>query len=117
MIKGTCHCGAVTYAFNETPEWTTACNCSVCRRLGTLWIYSLAANIEIEATDGTIAYSYGKKNLAFHSCKTCGCTTHWENVKSPSGKMAVNLKLADPDVIAKIPVRQFDGADTWQYLD
>ena len=117
MIKGTCHCGAVTYTFNDTPEWTTSCNCSICRRLGTLWIYSPATNIQIEAKDGTIAYSYGEQNLAFHSCKTCGCTTHWKSLKDPSGRMAVNLKLADPQVIAKIPVRQFDGANTWKYLD
>ena len=31
--------------------------------------------------------------------------------------MAVNCRLAEPEDIAGIPVRRFDGADTWQYLD
>ena len=35
----------------------------------------------------------------------------------PEAYMAVNLRLADPDVVAKVPVRHFDGADTWEFLD
>jgi hypothetical protein len=31
--------------------------------------------------------------------------------------MAVNLRLADPDVMAAVPIRHFDGADTWEFLD
>ena len=31
--------------------------------------------------------------------------------------MAVNMRMAEPAAIAGIPVRHFDGADTWAYLD
>jgi hypothetical protein len=31
--------------------------------------------------------------------------------------MAVNLRLADPKDIKDIPLRHFDGADTWTFLD
>lgn len=118
-ISGSCHCGAVTYEFNDKPEWTTECNCSICRRLGTQWIYSDIENITITAqADATLQYNHGDKTLAFHSCKTCGCTTHWEDIQEKSsGKMAVNLRLTDPSVAATIPIRHFDGADTWKFLD
>lgn len=117
MITGSCHCGAVQYSYDHTPKWTTSCNCSVCRRLGTLWIYAKVGKITV--TGATQAYAWGEKTLAFHSCKVCGCTTHWENlnVADPDPYMAVNLRLAAPEVIASVPVRHFDGADTWAFLD
>jgi hypothetical protein len=31
--------------------------------------------------------------------------------------MAVNARLMTPGDLADIPVRRFDGADTWTYLD
>lgn len=117
MITGTCHCGAASYEYDHTPKWTTSCNCSICRKLGTLWIY---ANIpKIKVAGPTLSYAWGDKSLAFHSCKTCGCTTHWENLDpaGPDARMAVNLRLAAPEVIASVPVRHFDGADTWAFLD
>ena len=117
MITGSCHCGAVRFSFDDTPEWATSCNCSVCRRLGTLWIYSEATNITFEGAENTLAYAYGDKNLSFNSCKTCGCTTHWANLKSPTGRMAVNLRMAEPSVVDTIPVRHFDGADTWSFVE
>lgn len=117
MILGTCHCGGVNYEFDHTPRWTTSCNCSICRRLGTLWIYAKISRVKISGP--TISYVWGDKGLAFHSCKTCGCTTHWENLNpdGPDARMAVNLRLADPGVITQVPVRHFDGADTWVFLD
>jgi hypothetical protein len=39
MIEGSCHCGAVRWSFEGTPESATACNCTVCRRYGVLWAY------------------------------------------------------------------------------
>ena len=31
--------------------------------------------------------------------------------------MAVNLNLCDPAEAANIPLRHFDGADSWSFLD
>ena len=117
MIEGACHCGAVTYRFDHAPSKTTDCNCSICRRLGALWIYAPVAQVQI--TGKTVGYTRGEASLAFHHCPTCGCTTHWENLtpEADGAYMAVNLRLAAPDVIAQIPVRHFDGADTWTFLD
>ena len=116
-ISATCHCGAVHYVYDHTPRWATSCNCGICRRLGTLWIYAPVAQITV--TGPTHSYAYGEKSLAFHTCAVCGCTTHWENLTpdADDAYMAVNLRLADPDVVAGVPVRRFDGADSWRFLD
>ncbi|SMH37314.1 GFA family protein [Maritimibacter sp. HL-12] len=116
MITGSCLCGAVRFEITR-PQRVTSCNCSACRRYAALWAYAPPARACIEAAPGaTIAYSRGDHDLAFHSCATCGVTTHWASLVDD--RLALNMRLADdPDDIATIPVRPFDGADTWRFLD
>ncbi len=119
MITGNCHCGAISFELNEQPEWLTECNCSVCRRLGTIWAHAEVDKISIlGAEDASLAYSWGDKSLAFHTCNTCGSTTHWVSREpQENAVMAVNCRLAEPEQVAGIRVRHFDGADSWSYLD
>jgi hypothetical protein len=115
-IHGNCHCGAVAFEYRDTPEHATECNCSACRRLGALWIYSSQSNITITAPqNGLIAYSWGDRDLVFHTCRTCGATVDWRPAKDDRpDRMAVNLRLAELDVIRGIRVRLFDGAESWE---
>ncbi len=119
MIHGTCHCSAVAFQPADRPAWLTRCNCSYCRRAGALWAHAETRRITLTAEVGaTLRYIRGDKTLAFHSCRTCGCTTHWENLDPrPEARMAVNRAMAEPGDIAGLRVRHFDGADTWAYLD
>lgn len=116
MIKGSCHCGDVTFEILEMPDFVIACNCSICRRLNTRWAYSAKTKMTLSAPKGsTLAYTRGDKELEFHSCKTCGCTTHWMAVDG--SRYAVNCQLASETDMKDIRTRQFDGADTWDFLD
>ena len=118
-IKGSCHCGAVKFTYSGTPSRLVSCNCSICRRYRTLWVHGDDTNITLNhSADGLIDYIWGDEELAFHSCRNCGCTTHWKAVSSDSPvRIAVNMAMADPQDIAEIPVRHFDGADSWEFLD
>lgn len=118
-IKGACHCGAVTFEMWARPRHAVECNCSICRSLGTVWGHGDAGTIIIKAEpDATMRYSRGDHELAFHTCKVCGSTTHWEAIAGEAkGRMAVNLRLAAPGTIEEIGLRHFDGADTWSFLD
>jgi hypothetical protein len=31
--------------------------------------------------------------------------------------MAVNMRLADGEMVNNLPIRHWDGADTWDWLD
>lgn len=62
MIKGSCHCGTVTYQILETPEFVIACNCSICRKLNTRWAYSHRTKMTLDATNGsTHIYQMGRQ--------------------------------------------------------
>jgi len=118
-MNGSCHCGAVTFTYHGRPEALVSCNCSICRRLSPLWAHGPEGKLVVEAVpDATIAYVWGDKGLAFHTCKTCGCTTHWKGIGlDVPQNMALNMRLCDPANIAGLQIRHFDGADTWTFLD
>ncbi len=120
MIEGSCHCGAVKWIFNGPLESTTACNCTICRRYGTLWAYGYEGE-EIEVAGPTKVYTRGKRpNLGFHFCPNCGCVTSWRGTSVGADgrrRIAVNLRLAnDPDQISALLIDHFDGFDKFEDL-
>ena len=119
MLEGSCHCGAVHWSFDGTPESATACNCTVCRRYGVIWAYDYEGE-RIAATGETSVYMWGEKGIGFHFCPTCGCVAYWRGRRPNADgrrRIAVNLRLAqDPTEVAAIPVEHFDGLDTFEDL-
>jgi hypothetical protein len=116
---GTCHCGAVRLVLPSRPRVLVSCNCSICRRYGTLWTYFRADRVRVEhPKKGTQAYAWGQRRLRFVRCARCGCVTHWEAARpSASSRMGVNARLLEPVVLEGIRVRRLDGARTWKFLD
>lgn len=119
MIRATCHCGAIEIEVSKRPERLTSCNCSVCRRLGVLGAYYPPDEVVVRAEAGALVpYIWGDKTLALLHCKTCGCMTHWEILDPEKrDRIGVNARMLDPVEIEGVPVRRFDGADTWKFLD
>jgi hypothetical protein len=104
---------------DRSPRGVTSCNCSICRRLGALWAYYSRKTARIvKGADNVAAYVWGDKTIEFYHCKTCGCATHYESVqKDADSRFAINGQCFAPEDLADVPVRHFDGADTWKYLD
>ena len=117
MIEAACHCGAVRLTAPAAPVEVTECNCSLCRRLGARWAYYSPTEVTLPKAGATQPYVWGDRMLAFHRCKSCGVTTHWQSLDGSKDRMAINARtMADLDW-DKIKVRQFDGAATWEYVD
>jgi hypothetical protein len=119
MINTTCHCGAVRISIARQPETLTNCDCSICRRLGTLWAYYSRQDVSIEAAPGaTSAYAWGRKTIQFVRCVNCGCVTHWEPIVPARGsRMGINARNFKPEQLGAARIRRLDGAVTEQYLD
>ena len=117
MINGSCHCSAVQWQLTSQPEFANACNCTVCRRYGVLWAYDYEGH-GITVSGRTQMYIRGK-SIEFHFCPTCGCVAYWR-ARQPDEisryRIAVNLRLAEPDAVANVPVNHFDGFDTFKSL-
>jgi hypothetical protein len=66
----------------------------------------------------TLEYIQGDRTLRTVRCRTCGCVTHWEPLdRKPGAKHGVHLGNFDPELIASVRVRRFDGANTWKFFD
>lgn len=117
MIKGSCLCGALHWTLDGVPDGATACNCTACRRYGVLWAYDYE-NEGIKVFGPSKAFVRGTA-LEFHFCPECGCMAFWRGLRLDERgrrRIAVNLRLAEPEAVAAIPIDHFDGFDTFDDL-
>ena len=106
-----CHCGNVNIKLESVPGEVGECNCSICRRYAASWAYFSPQQVEVTCSEKTDFYFWGDKEVEFHRCSICGCLTHYVTTeKCDSNILAVNMKMADNEVLAAIPVRKIDGA-------
>lgn len=114
-----CHCGNVKISVDKDPETFTDCNCSLCRRYGSLWGYYDSDNVIINYEAESLGtYSWGDKNIDFKHCNKCGCVTHYLTTEKINDDLiGINFRMADPKEIESITIRKFDGANTWRFID
>lgn len=121
MLTGSCHCGSLTWSFDGTARRATSCNCSICRRYGVLWLYGYEAQ-HISVSGDVESYrreDLVDQGLSFNFCPKCGCMAYWRSDTLDANgrrRIAVNLRLSEPETVAHLEVRQFDGLKTWADL-
>ncbi|MEY2930186.1 MAG: hypothetical protein RL033_935 [Pseudomonadota bacterium] len=111
MLEGFCHCGGVRWSFEGVPDSVTACSCTICRRYGALWAYDFD-NERIKLSGATTVYAWRDQWLGFHFCARCGCVAYWRQTqpgKEGRHRVGVNVRLAEPDAVASLPVQHHDG--------
>lgn len=119
MYTASCHCGAIKIEMDEQPQSLTQCTCSICHRLGARWAYYTRRQVRVRglAESGSY-YLWGDKRIEFYHCKKCGCATHYESIeKEDDSRIAVNARMMRPGDVENVPLKTFDGADTWEFLD
>jgi hypothetical protein len=102
------------------PDSATACNCTLCRRYGVLWIYDYEGE-RIKISGPTSVYTRDRPDpaLEIHFCPRCGCVIGWRGLRLDDDgrrRVAVNLRLTEPGPIAHLPIDHFDGLDTFDDL-
>ncbi|ULR45587.1 GFA family protein [Rhizobium sp. K102] len=121
MLTGSCHCGKTSWTLEGDPGSITACNCTLCRRYGVLWAYDYEGE-RIALTGQTASYTRaGRENssLEILFCPSCACVLSWRGLRLPKDgrrRMAVNIRLAPPDLVADLPIDHFDGLETFEDL-
>ncbi len=119
MLNGRCHCGEVGWTLDKVPKSVTACNCTICRRYGALWAYGYIGG-DIQTTGQTNTYRRRDGgDILFHFCAICGCVSHYvATAKDDNGRTrtAVNVRMSDLSPISELPIRHFDGRDSFKEL-
>jgi hypothetical protein len=120
-VKGRCHCGSIQWRFvGEIPD-ATICNCTICRRYGVLWAYDYDGHgIHVEDPKAVLtAYVWGSRSLSFNFCSLCGNLVSWRGLRPDEDgrtRVAVNLRLAEPEDVADIPLQRFEGLHSFEDL-
>lgn len=119
MVRAACHCGMIRITMEPAPSWVLDCNCSICRRYGTLWAYSrdrigkrtLDATL-VQGADAVEIYVWGDRELGFCRCRSCGCVTHHVVLNEPAILRGVNARMFVNFDPASVTIHRSDNAHT-----
>ena len=111
--SGSCHCGKVAFAVEGTIDKAMACNCSMCRRKGSLlWFTPMETFRLMTPGDAAATYLFNKHFIKHRFCTVCGIHPYAEAVNPNDGKptAAVNIRCIEGLDLDSVPVTHFDGA-------
>jgi len=113
LYQGSCHCGAVAFEVEGEIDGALACNCSMCRRKGSLLWFVARDQLRLRTPDEAAAtYTFNKHVIAHRFCPTCGIHPYGEGVDPKGNAMAaINLRCVDGVDVDQVPVQRHDGAD------
>ena len=78
LIRGSCHCGNISFALTWEPDPTEiparACTCSFCTKHGGVWTSNPSASLQVRVKDSASVskYAFGTRTAVFHICTCCG---------------------------------------------
>lgn len=110
-LKGSCHCGKVTFEVTGEPGAALACNCSMCSRKGALlWAVSREQLRVLSGDDALGTYTFHKHAIRHRFCSTCGIHPYSEGVDPDGNPLTViNIRCLEGIDPEGLPVHQFDG--------
>ena len=110
---GSCHCGRIAFTVEGEVAQAIDCNCSMCRRRGSLLAFFPRDAFALASKEGDYGtYRFNKEHIAHHFCPTCGISPFSEasDPKSGQAMAAVNVRCL-PDVdLSTLVVKHVDGA-------
>ncbi len=109
--RGGCQCGAVTYEVDADLDQTITCNCSRCRKLGSVLTFTAAEKFTLLSGEHSqTEYLFNKHAIHHLFCKTCGIESFARGSKPDGAPMvAINancLEGVDPRALKS---HHFDG--------
>jgi len=113
--QGSCHCGRIAFAFEaaQAIDAALSCNCSICRRRGSLLWFGPRSGFELKTDPADVeSYRFNSGHIDHHHCRVCGVAPYSEAIDPRSGELtvAINLRCVDGVDIDALQVKHYDGA-------
>jgi hypothetical protein len=111
--SGSSHCGGIAFEFESDPITEgLECNCSICRRRGSIWHFMPASAFTLKTPrENLAAYRFYKKAITHHFCPTCGVAPFSEGEHPPgSPVVALNLRCVEGLDLSAVKRNFVDGA-------
>lgn len=111
--SGACHCGRVSFEFDNAIDGVIECNCSICHRTGALWHAAPADQFRIlSGAESLETYQFGIRTAKHYFCKTCGVSPFC-NPRIAPHMWAANLRCVDDIDLYSLPKYDF-GGHNWE---
>jgi hypothetical protein len=113
VYEGSCHCGRIAFTVEGEVRDAIDCNCSMCRRRGSLLAFFPREAFTLMTKEGDYAtYHFNKHVIDHHFCPTCGIAPFSEAIHPRTGKptTAVNVRCLEGVDLGSLDIRPFDGA-------
>jgi hypothetical protein len=110
---GSCQCGAVSFEADLDLDQTITCNCSRCRRLGSVLAFAPREAFLLKSGEDSLTeYRFNTKTLQHLFCKTCGIESfaYGQSPADGSSMVAVNANCLEGVDPRALPSHSYDGA-------
>lgn len=109
---GSCHCGAVTYDVTMELGTVLGCNCSMCKRQGTLLAFVPPEKFHLKSGEDSLTdYRFNKNVISHAFCKVCGVKSFARGKKRDGTAMiAINTRCLEGVDPQQLDVKHVDGA-------
>jgi hypothetical protein len=110
--RGSCHCGRVTYEADADLSQVISCNCSSCRRRGSLLAFVTDDQFRLQSgADALGQYAFNKKVIHYQFCETCGVLPFARGQRPDGVQMvALNVRCLDGVDLDALDIKKIDGA-------
>jgi hypothetical protein len=109
---GGCQCGKVRYEAQADIGEVITCNCSRCRKLGSLLSAVAMTDFKrLSGEDEMTNYQFYRRAIHHPICKSCGIESYAYG-KGPGGRdmVMLNVRCLDGVDAEQFKIRKFDGA-------
>lgn len=109
--RGSCHCGRIAFEVEGEPKEVLACNCSICRRKGSLLWFVPRADLELLTPEQDMAtYTFNKHVIQHRFCPRCGMHPFGEGTDPKGNRVAaVNVRCLEDVDLDALQVTHYDG--------
>lgn len=111
--SGSCQCGAVSYEVDVDLDHTITCNCSRCRRLGSVLAFAPREKFVLKSGDGDLTeYLFNRHAIQHLFCAKCGIQSFAYGEQKGQKMVAVNANCLDGVDARALPSKAIDGASS-----
>lgn len=109
--KGSCHCGKVAFEVEGEIKSALSCNCSMCRRRGSLLWFVPRADLKLLTPESAAStYTFNKHVIQHRFCPVCGIHPYGEGTDPKGHAMAaINIRCIEDIDPESVPVQHYDG--------